>query len=100
MSKQVMNKWKRTVVCGALTADDVDSEVTLNGWTHRQRDFGDLVFIDLRDRTGLVQVVVDAKDVTPELVALANSIKSEYVLAVRGKVRRRRPGTENPNLKT
>ena len=95
-----MNNWKRTVHCGALTAADVDTEVTLNGWAHRQRDFGDLVFIDLRDRTGLVQVVVDAKDAPAELVALANSVKSEFVLVVKGKVRRRRPGTENPNLKT
>src|SRR5438046_1610281 len=94
-----MNHWKRTVVCGALTAEDVDTEVTLNGWAHRQRDFGDLVFIDLRDRTGLVQVVIDASK-TPELMALANSVRSEFVLSIRGKVRHRRPGTVNPNLKT
>lgn len=97
------SNWKRTVNCGALTAADVNEEmgkeVTLNGWVHRQRDFGDLVFIDLRDRTGLVQVVVDKTDV-PELVALANSIRGEYVLSVRGHVRRRRVGSENPNLKT
>ncbi|HZP83447.1 MAG TPA: amino acid--tRNA ligase-related protein, partial [Chthonomonadaceae bacterium] len=94
-----MNHWKRTVNCGALTAADENREVTLNGWVHRQRDFGDLVFIDLRDRTGLVQVVVDASAV-PDLVPTANSVRSEYVLSVRGMVRRRRPGTENPALAT
>jgi aspartyl-tRNA synthetase len=90
---------KRTVECGVLGIDDVGREVTLNGWAHRQRDFGDLVFIDLRDRTGIVQVVVDART-APDLVALANSVRSEFVLSVRGVVRPRRPGTENPNLKT
>ncbi len=94
-----MNNWKRNVPCGALTADDVDRDVTLNGWVHRQRDFGDLVFIDLRDRTGLVQTVVD-KTTAPALVPIANSARSETVLSVRGIVRRRRPGSENPNLAT
>ncbi|MBC7527930.1 MAG: aspartate--tRNA ligase, partial [Chthonomonadaceae bacterium] len=67
---------------------------------NRQRDFGDLVFIDLRDRTGIVQVVIDRKDASSELVTLANSVRSEFVLSVKGKVRRRTPGAENPNLKT
>lgn len=93
------SNWKRTVNCGIVTVANVDEEVILNGWVHRQRDFGDLVFIDLRDRTGLVQVVIDKTDV-PDLVALANSVRSEYVLSVKGLVRLRRPGTENPNLKT
>ncbi len=96
---QETRRWKRNVPCGELTADDVDREVTLNGWAHRLRDFGDLVFIDLRDRTGLVQVVVDRTH-TPELVELANSLRTEFVLSVRGVVRPRRPGTENPKLKT
>ncbi len=94
-----MVHWKRTVSCGVLTVAEEDTEVTLNGWVHRQRDFGDLVFIDLRDRTGLVQVVVDAS-ATPDLISTANSVRSEFVLMVRGKVRRRRPGTENPALAT
>ena len=97
-----MESWKRGVWCGELTTADIDAntEVTLNGWMNRQRDFGDLVFIDLRDRTGIVQVVIDRKDASSELVTLANSVRSEFVLSVKGKVRRRTPGAENPNLKT
>ncbi len=94
-----MNNWKRTVFCGELRLAHENQEVTLNGWAHRQRDFGDLVFIDLRDRTGLVQVVVDAS-AHPELVPTANGVRSEFVLSIRGVVRKRRPGTENPNLET
>ena len=82
-----------------MRSPDIDREVVLNGWAHRQRDFGDLVFIDLRDRTGIVQIVVDKKE-APELVAIANSLRSEFVLSVRGIVRARRPGTQNPNLPT
>ena len=95
----LLSTWKRTITCGALRAENVGSEVQLNGWAHRVRDFGDLVFIDLRDRTGLVQVVVDKADV-PELVAVANGLKSEFVLAIAGVVRKRREGTENANLAT
>jgi len=94
-----LNSGKRTVDCGALGAEDAGRQVTLNGWAHRQRTFGDLVFIDLRDRTGIVQVVVD-KNSAPHLVAPANSVRSEFVLSIEGVVRPRRPGTENPNLKT
>jgi len=59
-SKEIgVNNWKRTEACGTMRSADVGKEVVLNGWVHRQRDFGDLVFIDLRDRTGIVQIVVD-----------------------------------------
>ncbi len=94
-----MNNWKRDVSCGELSAKNVGESVTLNGWAHRQRDHGDLVFIDLRDRTGLAQVVVDAKT-SPELVDIAGSVHNEYVLSVKGTVRLRQPGATNPNLKT
>ncbi|MCW3100662.1 MAG: aspartyl-tRNA synthetase [Chthonomonadaceae bacterium] len=94
-----MNNWKRTEFCGTMRSSDIDREVVLNGWAHRQRDFGDLVFIDLRDRTGIVQIVVDKRE-APELVATANSLRSEFVLSVRGIVRPRHPGTENANLPT
>jgi aspartyl-tRNA synthetase len=91
--------WQRTVACGALREDHVGQEVVLNGWVHRVRTFGDLVFVDLRDRTGLVQVVVDRSD-APHLIETANALRSEYVLSLRGLVRLRKPGTENPKLAT
>ena len=94
-----MNNWKRTELCGTMRSADIDREIVLNGWAHRQRDFGDLVFIDLRDRSGIVQVVVDKRE-APGLVAIANSLRSEFVLSVRGIVRPRRTGTENANLLT
>ena len=94
-----MKHWKRTADCGSLRKTDIGKEITLNGWAHRQRDFGDLVFIDLRDRTGIVQVVIDAAQV-PDLVAVANSVKSEFVLSIRGTVRPRREGTDNLALAT
>jgi aspartyl-tRNA synthetase len=82
-----------------LNADHVGQAVTLNGWANRNRDHGDLVFIDLRDRTGIVQVVVDASS-APEAITAARSVRSEFCLSVRGIVRRRQPGAENPNLST
>ncbi len=97
----MLERWKREVWCGELTLADVgETEIVLNGWAHRQRDFGDLVFIDLRDRTGIVQIVIDRKNAPESLVTLANSVRSEFVLSVQGKVRKRTPGAENPNLKT
>ncbi len=88
----------RTHYCGAVTAADIDTIVTLCGWAHRRRDHGGVIFIDLRDREGTVQVVVDPD--TPEAFRLAEEVRSEYVLKVEGRVRRRPPGTENPNLPT
>jgi aspartyl-tRNA synthetase len=69
------------------------------GWVHRRRDHGSLIFIDLRDRTGLIQLVFDPAD-APEAHAIANECRAEYVLAVRGQVMRREAGRENPNLPT
>ncbi len=88
----------RTHYCGAVTAADIDTVVTLCGWAHRRRDHGGVIFIDLRDREGTVQVVVDPA--TPEAFRVAEEVRSEYVLKVEGRVRRRPPGTENPNLPT
>ncbi|MCX7672789.1 MAG: aspartate--tRNA ligase [Thiobacillaceae bacterium] len=88
----------RTHYCGALTAADIDTLVTLCGWAHRRRDHGGVIFIDLRDREGTVQVVVDPD--TPQAFRLAEQVRSEYVLKVEGRVRRRPPGTENPHLPT
>jgi aspartyl-tRNA synthetase len=86
----------RTHFCGELNQSHLDREVTLCGWAHSRRDHGGVIFIDLRDRRGLVQVVVDP-DVR-DAFALAESVRSEYVLRVAGKVRARPAGTENPQL--
>jgi aspartyl-tRNA synthetase len=90
---------KRTHYCGDLNASHAGEEVILMGWAHRRRDHGGVIFIDLRDREGLVQVVFN-----PEISAgchnEAGSIRTEFVLAVKGHVRRRPEGMENPDLKT
>lgn len=92
-------KDKRSHYCGALTVSEAGQEVVLMGWTHRRRDHGGVIFVDLRDREGLVQIVFN-----PEYEAGAHQeahrIRSEFVLAVRGKVRLRPPDMENPELKT
>jgi aspartyl-tRNA synthetase len=89
----------RSDVCGALRPSDVGRRVRLAGWVHRRRDHGSLVFIDLRDRYGIVQVVVDAA-VAPEAHAALIDARSEWVIAVEGSVAARRAGTENEKLAT
>lgn len=91
--------WKRSNNCSELTASDTGSEVTLMGWVQRRRDHGGLIFIDLRDREGLTQVVFNPES-DPSSHAKAHSLRSEYVIAVKGKVSGRPEGTINPNLKT
>ena len=89
----------RSDVCGGLRANDAGRRVRLAGWVHRRRDHGTLVFIDLRDRYGLVQVVVDA-NVSPEAHAALSEARVEWVVAVEGNVALRRPGTENERMAT
>jgi aspartyl-tRNA synthetase len=89
----------RSDVCGALRLSDVGRRVRIAGWIHRRRDHGSLVFIDLRDRYGIVQVVVDAA-VAPEAHAALTDARSEWVVAVEGTVAARRAGTENEKLAT
>jgi len=88
----------RTHYCGAVNADHIGQIVTLCGWASRRRDHGGVIFIDLRDREGTVQVVIDPD--TPEAFAVAEDTRPEFVLKVVGKVRPRPAGTENPNLPT
>ena len=90
---------KRTNTCGELTADHAGRTVTLNGWVDAWRDFGGLVFIDLRDRYGITQVVFEPQ-AGEALQAAGRELRAEYVVAVKGVVARRLPGKENPNLKT
>ena len=86
----------RTHYCGSLTESQIDQTVTLCGWVHRRRDHGGVIFLDMRDRDGLVQVVIDPD--TPEAFALADKSRSEFVLKITGRVRRRYAGTENANM--
>ncbi len=86
----------RSQYCGALNAAHIDQEVTLSGWVDRRRDHGGVIFIDLRDREGIVQVVFDPD--TKENFALADKVRGEYVLQVTGKVRARSAAAVNPNM--
>ena len=88
----------RSHYCGQVTDTLLDQDVTLCGWAHRRRDHGGVIFIDLRDREGLVQVVIDPD--VPDAFAHAERVRNEYVLRVTGRVRRRPAGTENANLAT
>jgi aspartyl-tRNA synthetase len=85
--------------CGELRASDEGQTVTLAGWVHRRRDHGGLVFIDLRDHDGLVQIVFNPKE-AEAAHTVAEELRSEFVLQVKGTVARRREGTENPNMPT
>ena len=89
----------RSHSCGQLRASDAGAEVRLAGWVHRRRDHGQLIFLDLRDRHGLTQVVIDRVD-APEAHASASRVRSEYVVAIVGTVAERLPGTENKKLAT
>ncbi len=86
---------KRTNYCGALRASDADKDVILMGWVHRRRDLGQLIFIDLRDRAGIAQIVFN-KELHPEAHAKAEELRSEFVVAVEGRVIRRQKS--NPEI--
>jgi aspartyl-tRNA synthetase len=86
----------RTHYCGDINASLNGEELTVAGWVHRRRDHGGVIFIDLRDRSGILQVVCDPD--TAELFALAERVRGEYVLAIKGKIRPRPDGTVNPNM--
>jgi aspartyl-tRNA synthetase len=88
----------RTHTCGALRPDDVGADVVLLGWVHRVRDLGGLLFIDVRDRAGVTQVVFDKDDEAQ--MAKAKRLRSEFVIGVSGRVRRRSTDTVNPKLAT
>ncbi len=91
---------KRTHHCIDLNLEHVDQEVIVTGWVQKRRDHGGVIFIDLRDRSGLVQVTVNPELCDAEVFALAEKIRSEYVLGVKGKVRPRPEGMENDKLAT
>ncbi|MEW9083147.1 aspartate--tRNA ligase [Caldanaerobacter subterraneus] len=91
--------FKRTHMCGELTVDDVGKSVVVMGWVNSRRDHGGLVFIDLRDRTGIVQIVF-SEQVSKEVFEKVQSVRSEYVLAVEGEVVKRLPENVNPKIPT
>jgi aspartyl-tRNA synthetase len=86
----------RSEYCGRVSRAELGKTVSLSGWVHRRRDHGGVIFIDLRDREGLVQIVCDPD--TPETFAIADKLRSEFVIEVQGRVRERPAGTVNPNL--
>lgn len=94
-----MNGLKRTHYCGDLRIEQAGKQVVLMGWVQRRRDHGGLIFVDLRDRTGLTQVVF-SPDLHKDAFLKAEGVRNEYVLAVQGSVRERPDGTVNPNLAT
>lgn len=90
---------KRSCYCGEVSTDHIGKSVVLMGWVQRRRDHGGLIFIDLRDREGIVQLVFNPEE-NKDLHGKAHELRSEYVLAIEGRVRARPEGTENPELKT
>ena len=89
----------RTRFCCEVSEDDLGDEVTVLGWVHRRRDHGGVIFVDLRDRTGLLQVVFNPQE-SPVSHERADSLRSEFVIGVKGRVRRRPEGMENPRMQT
>lgn len=87
---------KRTEYCGAVTEALLEQTITVKGWIHRRRDHGGVIFLDMRDREGILQVVIDPD--TPEAFATADAARPEYVLQITGRVRKRYEGTENPSM--
>ncbi|MDQ7055450.1 MAG: aspartate--tRNA ligase [Persephonella sp.] len=95
-----LGDFKRDYFCGEITENNIGDEVRLLGWADSVRDHGGVIFINLRDREGIVQIVIDPSKSPKETYEKAKKVRSEYVLAVKGRVNRRPAGTENPKLKT
>ena len=95
----ILGDWKRTHYCGELRKEDIGKEVCIMGWVHRRRDHGGLIFIDLRDRTGIGQLALDP-DRDPEAHTKAEAVRNEFVVAAIGKVSPRPEGTVNPKMAT
>ena len=99
MTLDFLGTLQRTHMCGDLRTTNEGQSVILMGWVNRRRDHGNLIFLDLRDRSGITQVVLD-KELAPEAHGKAEAARSEFVVAAIGKVRRRTPGLENPKMAT
>ncbi len=99
MTLDFLGNLERTHKLGALRSTDAGQTVTLMGWVNRRRDHGNLIFLDVRDRTGITQIVFD-KEVSPEAHAKAEAARPEYVVAATGRVRERGEGLKNPKMET
>ena len=99
MELDFLGDLRRTHMCGALRPSEEGARVVLMGWVNRRRDLGNLIFIDLRDRTGVVQAVFN-RELSPALHDKAAGLRSEFVVAISGTVKKRESGTANPNLPT
>ncbi len=97
---ELLGGWKRTQYCALLGEEEVNTNVTLMGWTNARRDLGKLIFIALRDRTGIMQVTFDESELPAELFEKAQSIRAEYVLAVKGTLVHRVPDMVNARMQT
>ncbi|MDO4564114.1 MAG: aspartate--tRNA ligase [Clostridia bacterium] len=97
---ELLSGWKRSCYCTELSKQDVGREVTLMGWTNVRRDLGALIFVQLRDRSGLMQIVFDSSVLSAEDYARAGTIRSEFVLAVKGRLMERTGNMINPNMQT
>ena len=96
--QEMQDQAMRTHYCGDINETLIDQTVTFCGWVHRRRDHGGVIFLDVRDREGLVQVVFDPD--TVDAFNTADSVRSEFVVQISGRVRGRPEGTTNPNMKT
>ena len=97
---ETLEGMKRTRHCGELREGDVGAEVVLSGWVSRRRDHGGLIFVDMRDRSGFVQVVYDEAAMGKDAFHKAETLRNEFVIGVRGKVRARSEDTVNPHIET
>lgn len=97
---QSMGEMKRSHYCGRLTEEHIGQEVTVMGWVQRRRDLGGVIFIDLRDAKGIIQVVIDHKNVGDLAFAMGESLRNEYVIAIKGRLELRDPETVNLKLPT
>lgn len=97
---ELLNGQRRSMMCGDVTTEQIGKELTLMGWVHRRRDLGGLIFLQLRDRSGIMQIVFDTDVCSGDLLDKASTLKLEYVVSVTGKVRRRVGNNVNPNMKT
>lgn len=97
---EFLNGWKRSCMCAEITEDSIGKRVTLMGWVQRTRNMGGIIFVWLRDRSGIVQVVFNSESLDETIYQVGAEVRSEYVVALRGTVQKRDEGAVNENLKT